>query len=386
MELQEKKRGSGILNFLAFVLLLVLVMGIALLVYLKDQKVDIRNLNVGEFISEVFYKDKGKEAERIIADIKYDSKERPVFKVYRDYIIKCTTDRIICLSKEGNEQWTKSVSVANPIIRAAGQYLLVADLGGRNIYMLNGSDIKWSEKADGNIINADINEKGYVSVVRDMKGYKSSVQVFDPHGNWIFIKPSSENFILSARVLPRGDGVVINEIDSSAVTANSSIVFADMEGNQLTGIKYENLIFPNVWCFNDGSALAVSESGIFFSDYENNKKWEIEYERVYSSNVILGKSAVVAVQESGGKGGSVKILDSGGEMTAEYKLESDAVNLETFGSIISVNTGREVLFINTKGELVGKYKSASDIRYVCFFNKQEAAVITKDGVIVTEIN
>ncbi|RCX20931.1 hypothetical protein DFR58_101133 [Anaerobacterium chartisolvens] len=384
MELQEKKRGSGIWSFLAFVLLVVVVMGIALLVYLKNQNVDIRSLNVGELISEVFYKDKGKEAERIIADIKYDSKERPVFKVYRDYIIKCTTDRIICLSKEGKEQWTRSVSAANPIIRTAGQYLLVADLGGRNIYMLNGSDIKWSERTDGNIINADINEKGYVSVVRDMKGYKSAVQIFDPHGNWIFIRPSSENFILSARVLPRGNGVVINEIDSSAVAANSNIVFADMKGNQLAAIKYDNLIFPNVWCFNDGSALAVSDSGIFFSDGENNKKWTLEYERVYSSNVISGKSAVVAVREAGGS--SVKILDSEGQMTAEYKLESDAVNLETFGSIISVNTGREVLFINTKGELAGKYKSASDIRYVCFFNKQEAAVITKDGVIVTEIN
>ena len=81
----------------------------------------------------------------------------------------------------------------------------------------------------------------------------------------------------------------------------------------------------------------------------------------------------------------IVLLNVKGEKVSQYQLEGTVINIETYSDNIAVNTGREVYFINTKGNLIGKYSSKTDIIGVNFFNKQEAEIVTKGSIVVTNV-
>ncbi|MCX8129099.1 MAG: DUF5711 family protein [Clostridia bacterium] len=397
MEFPEKEPSTGQagskIGAVSFFLLLLVVVTIAFAVYLKSKNENIGDLSIKELISTVFSDKGGKSAvEKLIGQIEYDYKEHPVYSIYKDSIIKCTKDNVMCLNKKGEVLWSKSIQISNPLIKVGDSYLLIADLNGRYFYVINGKEIKWEQKVDSNIINADINEKGYVAIVKEYRGYKGAVEVYDPHGNWIFTSTKGENHILSAKVLPSCDGVAVNTLDTSGVSADTQFEFISMAGKVTGKLKEINAIFPFIWPMNNNSIVAVGDSAAVCIDEEKKIKWRLQFDKVYSSNSSLGKLIVIAAKGNGSSGmfsgekTEVKIINTAGESAKEFSVDGDVYGIETYGSTIAVNSGREIYFANTKGKLIGKYSSKIDILEVQFFNKDEVAVISKNNIVVTRIN
>lgn len=380
-------------NIAMTLLLFAAVLAVAFFVYLKSQNIDISDVNIKEFIAGITsMKEKETDKEKVV-EISYDAKERPAFSVYKDTVIKCTRDGISGLNKKGEELWTKSFTIENPIMKTNGTDVLIADIGGNEVCVINGSDVKWNIKVDNDIINADISESGHVTVVHEAKGYRSKIRVFDPLGVEMFERNIAEKFVLSARVSPSGKQLLINSIDAGGVSATSSLEFTDMLGNPFAArIPKDTLVFPSAWYLNDDSVFAVSDSYIVYFDKGRNEKWGKEFREVYSSNTVSGKYLVLAAasEKKGGAFGrsltDIQVLNIKGQQISSYTIEDRVVNIDTYSDVIAINTGREVYFINTRGKLVGKYSSKSDIMRVYFFSKVEAAIVTKNSVVIIKIS
>jgi len=166
-----------------------------------------------------------------------------------------------------------------------------------------------------------------------------------------------------------------------------------MLGNPFAArIPKQNLLFPSVWYLNDDSVFAVGDSHVVYFNKNREEKWEKEFNTVYSSGIALGKYLVIAA-DSEKKAGAVgkrltdiRVLNTGGQQVASYSIGDKVENIETCSDVIAVNTGREVYFINTKGKLIKKISSKSDVQYVRFFNKGEAAIIAKGILMITKLD
>lgn len=397
VDFPEKDPGTGQagnkFSIISFILLLLLVVSIAFLVYLKNQNGDMENLNIKELIKSSFSTGTSrKAAEKLISEVEYDSREHPSFAVYKDSIIKCTKDNIMCMSKKGEVLWTKSVTINNPIIRVAGTNLLVADLNGRYFYVINGKEIKWEHQVDSNIVSADINDKGYIAIIKEMKGYKGAIEVYDPQGNWVFTTAKGESFVVSAKVLPSCDRVVANTIDTSGVNADTKFGIIDMAGKTVSSIEGDNAIFPSMWTMSGDNVMGVSDTSAILFNEEKKIKWKQAYRKVYSTCTTHNKNTVLAVWENTGEGNfdanqvEIEVINTKGEISSKFPLEGEVLSIEEYGNILALNTGREIFFTNLKGKLLGKYNSKIDISSVKFFNKDEVAIITKNNFVVTRIN
>jgi hypothetical protein len=397
VDFPEKDLGTGQagnkFSIISFILLLLLIISIAFLVYLKNQNGDMTNLNIKELVKSSFSNSSGRSAaEKLISEVEYDSKEHPAFAVYKNSIIKCTKDNIMCMNKKGEVLWTKSVTVSNPLIRVAGTNLLIADLNGRYFYVINGKEIKWDHQVDSNIVSADINEKGYITIVKEMKGYKGAIEVYDPQGNWVFTSAKGESFIVSAKVLPSCDKVVANMLDTSGVNADTKFEIINMAGKTVSSIVNNNAIFPSMWTMSGDNVMAVSDTGAVLFNEDKKTKWKQTYKKVYSSNTTHNKNTILAVWENAGKGTfdanqtDIVVINTKGEIESKFPVEGEVLSIEIYGNILALNTGREILFTNFKGKLMEKYSSKIDILDIKFFNKDEVAVITRNNLVVTKIN
>lgn len=380
-------------RIMVFFLLILSVVCLAFVMYLRSASIDIRSLTLRD-VAQIFAPAKSSSSVSVETEIIYDPLEQGLFGIYRGSIVRCDRRGIRALNNKGEETWSVNTPVNNPILRVSSGYLLAADIGGRDVYVLNGKSIHWSKKAEGNIINADINDSGYVAVVREIKGYKAAVTVYSPQGDELFTRVVASNHILSAKVSPSSSFLTINCIDTSATYSKAVLEFVNMAGKPVaTRMEHENLIYPSLAYLTAETVLAVGDSKAVCLEKDSSEKWSQAFEgrQISASGTWLGRYVVIAAG-GGNRGGmvdntqtEVRIISTAGKQLAVLSIDGGVRSIKTYNDVFAAVTARNVYYINTKGVIIGKYISKSDIKDVHFFNGNESAVVTKNSIAVINL-
>lgn len=374
------KRGSILMAFLLFLTIgVVSAMG-----YMKSQGIELKNIDIRQLIagdSEI----KKLNNTAKITEIPYDAKDHPVFGLHQDYIVKCTPDGVWFLDKNGRQQWSFGISLIHPVIKSNGRELLVADIGGRDVFVIKGKNIKWKDKTEEKIQNAEISEGGYVTVLTASKLYNGEITVYDNSGIEQFQSIIANAFAVTAKISPSGTLMATNLINASDAKAYTYLKFHDITGNELgkSNLPETNGIYPFIWVLNDNSILAAGDTSIIHVDKEGNVIWDKHLSRVVSACFSSGKRIAAAVKD--GEAYRLKVFTAQGEEYSSVDLEGDVRSISSHGGVISVNYGMSCAFFTEKGSSKGVYNAGSEITNVLFFSKQQAAIITKGSIVIIDI-
>jgi len=382
-------------NIILFFILLVAIICVASLGYLKSKNIDISTINIKDLALEIFnFNKKNKIAEKMY-EIKYDIKEKPVFCVYNEYLIKSTKDYFKAYDGYGNEAWGFYTKLSNPVLKTSGSWLILADIGGKYICAIHGKEKKWEIELPANIVNVSVNSDGYVCVIHEAKDSKSAVTVFDKTGVDIFTTYIGERFVLSAQISLNSKQMVINSIDTSGVKASTIFDFFDLMGNPVgTKVVFEKEIFPLCWYMSGNAVIAVNQNKVVCFDSTGSIKWEQKADgrKILCSNISEGKYVIFALsldENDGAFAGNyseIKIYSTDGKFNESFKIDGEVVSIQAYDGIIALNTGWEVYFYNIHGEEIGKYSSNVDITDVFFYSKSEAAVVNRSKVTVAKFD
>ena len=374
------KRSSVLMAAILFIT----IAAIAAFGYIKSQGIELKNIDVRQFLS-------GNNKVRLlnetssITEIPYDSKEHPVFGIHMDYIVKCTRDGIWLLDKKGREIWSVGVPLSNPLIKTNGKDLLVVDIGGKDIYVINGKNVRWNDKTDETIQNAEIAENGFVTVITSSKLYNGVVRVYDKHGIELSQSTIANDFAVTAKIAPSGKQMVINLINASNAKSYTYLKFFDL--NETEPVKKDmpqgKGLYPFVWFSGEDSIYTAGNTSIAYMDKDGNIIWEKQFSKIASACITGSKRLAAAVVN--GNVIDLKVFTPAGEEYASAQLEGEVLNINSFGGIISVNTGSKASFMTEKCKNIGEFDTRSDIKEVFFFNKQQAAVVTKSYVAVVDL-
>lgn len=373
-------------NILATLLLVFAIVVVALYAYLKSQDSDFSSLGFDKIFSTGSAEKEKENAFSVIGEIPYDSNENSVFAIYKDFIVKAGSDGIKFWDKKGNEVWNDSVTMSKPILKTNGTDLVAADMAGLDFVVLSGKAEKWRGRADGNIINADISNSGYVTILSRAKRYGGEATVYDSYGIEKFKAFIANNFPLVSKVSPSSREMIVNCINTSGAKVQTYMKLYDtgreeaLAGNVLEPL---NCIYPVIWYAGDDSIYLAGDMAITLLDKSGEQKWIKQYDTVYSTCMAGSRNLAAAVKEKTGT--EIKIIATNGNELAAAPIDSEVRNLSSFGNIIAVNTVREVHFINDRGTALGKYTSKADISDVYFINRHEAVVISKSSVKVINI-
>lgn len=389
----NKKGGN--LNVVLFVLLVISVIIISFLLYLKSQGTDISKISFKDIPG--FFSPGNKNSEkRKTWEIKYDYSEHHVYAAYDGLIIECSKDSIRGLNKDDREQWVEQISVNNPLLKTAGAYLLVGDIGGKEIYLFNGKSIKWNKRMEGNIINIDINDEGYISVLNETSGYRGMYTVFNRNGNNEFSRTVTDYFPFLAKVSPSGKYYMIDSVSSSGIKAETGLMFGRLDSMEYKTINpQKDQLFSFAWYLSSSLLCTVSHSAVMCMDEVGNTVWENRFDenQVYCADVIDGKYLVMVLRDDAKSGNIVKgdntlvrVYDKNGKVHGETVIEGKVKNIRAYGGMVAVNAGREIYVINSKGKLLDKCTSKTDVSELFFVDGKNLALVTKSKIIINQIN
>lgn len=379
-------------KIIVFIFLLLIIAGTATVAYLKSQDVDLKSISLKDVIDRSFIK-RNTKYQLSTAEFDYDANLNVDFGTHKGYIVKCSRDNLIYLDSNANEQWTYPLSLNNPVLKTSGSYLLVADYGAKSILTFSGKEMRWEKELDNNITNADINSKGYVTVVHGEERSRGAVSVYNRQGMNCFTIGKAENFILSSKVSSKAKSAIINSVDTSGISVNTLLEFTDLNGKMLDNkIIKENTVFPSIWFMENDSLLVVGDSMFMILDKDFNEKLHQSVKgKIFSSCISDGKYAVVAANpeettgifESGSSG--IWVYDTEGQKISEYNLKGEVRNINSYDDIIAVNSGNKLRFIDLGGELLAEYSSSEDIKEVFFISRREVLAICKDKFLVIKM-
>jgi len=325
-----------------------------------------------------------KEAE-VLYSFKFESTSNPVFALYGDYIVKLDSGGIWFLDKKGQVIWSKPIAMGDPILKVNGSKLLAADAGSGEIYVLEGRSVVWEDKADEAILNADINKKGYVTVVTESKSYNNEIRVYDPYGIELIRKVIANAFVVSALVSPSGKTLVVSGISAGTTAAYSNYKIYDLEGNELLSASFSESgeMLPVFWFGND-NIFAAGDRAVALLDKENGIVWEKQFDNIAGAAPYKSNGMVAAAKDD--EGYRLVLISASGEELATCRLEEKPAGLNVTEGLIAVNANNTVNFFNNNMAGLCKFTTNRKVDRVLLIDRHKAVIMTGNEAFVVNIN
>lgn len=325
--------------------------------------------------------------------IEIDTENSPNIFAYDKYIVTLEKNTLTQYSQSGKKEGSLEIQVSDPIFDAEGKYLVVAEKNKQKIYLIYNDNIVWEKDIEGNISKINVNKNGYTSVIISGTTYKSVIAVYDKEGKELFKTYLSSTVAVDSSISEDNKYMSFGEVNTSGALIQSSIKTVsiekakqtpsdsiintyDAEQNDLIiNIQYQDknrlicMYNSSIHIIKDGKdevlvSLNEKDNNITFSDIE------------LSSNAyrIIEKSAGLFKSNS-----TVEIYNTTSKKQNIYNFNGVAKKVYSYGNIIAIDLGSEVLFINMNGWLIKKYNSAQDIKNIVLTDNL-AGIVYRDKI------
>ncbi|WP_278287470.1 DUF5711 family protein [Ruminiclostridium josui] len=172
--------------------------------------------------------------------------------------------------------------------------MVVADISGRDIFFYKGKKQLWSKKLDNQIINLDVSDDGYCTVVTQSKEFKSAVQVIDINGLETYTKLCAQDIVVSAKSIHDGNDVFINKLTTDSVKTGTILEFNNIyDEKPFASLNITDTIIPLVFEQGD-NVVAVGQNMILYLDKQGKEVWKKNAESIFCVAPEIEKYIVVA--------------------------------------------------------------------------------------------
>ncbi|HOQ06502.1 MAG TPA: DUF5711 family protein [Clostridiales bacterium] len=312
----------------------------------------------------------------------FDIREKPDFTLYRGNIIKSSRSGILFLDKTGVIARSESIGFENPIARTNGSRILVVNAGGTEICVMDGESVRWQDRTDAAILNADISDDGYVAVITEAKRDNNVIRVYESHGVELFRKIIATDFAVSACISPSGKHLVLSSVATGAVGPFSRYKFYDMEGKELTEISFDSSgeLLPLFWFNRDDSIFVAGDSAVAYIAPDGKTGWKEQFRSVAGAAPAGdGRLAVAAYVD---EGAILNIYTAGGEKDVSVMLQGIPKGLDAVRGMVAVYTEDTVYFYDDRGTNTCIHYAGREILEVHLFDKRQAVVVTEGEITV----
>lgn len=373
----EIKKSGSLLGVLMFLVLIAIISVIAFSVYLKNEGYDFKSLNIKDAM-EYLKKDKAADKE-MYSEISIAQDGSVDCKLYKGYIIVLSKDSIKWYDKSNKLLQDKAMTLTQPVLRISDKYMAVIDIAGRDIFFYKDKNLLWTKKLDNQIINADINDDGYCTVVTRSKEYASIVQVIDENGADIYSKLYAQDIVLSAKTIHDGQDVLINKILTENIKAGTQLEFNNIyDEKPFASLNIADNVIPVIMSLGDNE-VGTGKNIIVFIDKEGKEVWRKTIDSVFCVVPDSRKYVIAAGQftnESGESKPLVVVYNNKGEEVYSFEQPDNIVGMDINGDRLLLRTHRSIYIYSIKGKKLGHYSSKNEIKDAYLVGDSDAIIIS----------
>ena len=296
--------------------------------------------------------------------------------------------------KYAKEETTINVSINNPIFSSSGRYLLIGDKGSQNLYLIYNTSLQWQKTMEGNISNITVNKNGAVGVVLTGTTYKSVIVMYGITGDEEFKTYLSSTIATNLAISDNNQylsfaesntsGTIITSvvktisIEKAKTAPSEAIVYTyNPENNSLIiSIQYDD---NNLICQYDNSVYRLSEGNSEKIVEIDDKTLFLDIEMAnYICRIQENSTGILSSEYE------AKIINSRNSSESTYLLEQMPKDLYCSDSIVAVNLGNEVVFLNHNAWLIKHFSSRQSYRNIVL-GDSIAGIIYRDRVEIISL-
>ena len=297
----------------------------------------------------------------------------------------------------GNEEASLDIQISSPIFSSANRFLAIAENKGQKFYLLEDKNISWEAQVDGNISQIYVNKNGYVAVLITGTSYKTVIKMYNPDGKEMFTTFLASTRAVDVSVSNDNKYLAIAEVDTSGTMVQSSIrimsidkaekgqteeslekTYTSETGKLITNVKYQDR--GKLVCMYTDSITEIE------NDQENTLVDSSDKKITFQSIDLENNMCYVEEKSSGlfTADSVVNIVNTDNKETKQYTVNYVAKEIYTNGSIIALNLGTEIEFINTGGWLVKRYVANQEITSIVV-SDSIAGIIYRDKIEIINL-
>ena len=323
------------------------------------------------------------------------------FAYFGENMIKYTKDGATYINASGKNVWTQSYEMKTPIISVNGDYVIIADQQGNDIYICNTEGCTGVAKTQLPITKAAVSAKGVTAAV-----------VEDSTASYIFyFKKDGENLGINIKMLLSGDGypvdlalspdgkqIVMSVMYMDNGALKNKVVFYDFSeigknvNNRFIGgfeEEFNDKMVARVRYLNDDTVCAFSDKGLTLISVKDvipdtnvsSSPVEEEIESICYSE----KYAAVVVDNPSGNPYRMDVYTTDGKQAASFEFDYPYSSVKIDGDRVILYNEESCAVYNLDGHK--KFEGRFDFAVSCVRagKKHMNSLIIAGGELMREI-
>ncbi len=196
-------------------------------------------------------------------------------------LIKYSKDGISEINMSGKTIWTGSYDMNNPQLAHCGEYVLVADIGGKEAYIYNGEDTGTEIAVDYEIQQACVSRQGVVALLLEDTS-SNSINIYNPYdvsSSLLIEIPTNveDGYPVKIALSPDGTSLVASYICVTEGKAENKVAFYNFSetgknSDCLVGaIEYDSLI-GDIHFMGDDKVCLFGDDGFYLWEHMKQPK------------------------------------------------------------------------------------------------------------------
>ncbi len=285
------------------------------------------------------------------------------------------------------------ITISKPIADSEGKYLILGDYGLQKMCLIKDTSLLWQKDIEGKISKICVNKNGYVAVCVTGTTYESIVMLFNPKGELIFSKYTSD-YVIGIDISEDDKYVAIALIDNTKLLPETEVQLISVEkaikdaenatintyktdnGEVLSGIKFQKK--DNLICAFDSYVLKINSKN-------SEKIYEISALTAYvDTNLNNGFARVDKEKSSVFKSDYRLKIRNNSNSEKIYIIEGSIKNIKSKDNIVAINLGTKALFIKNNGWLDKRFISTQEIKDI-YLSSQIGVIVYKDKISIIKL-
>lgn len=297
------------------------------------------------------------------------------YQYYNGNILKYSRSGISEIDNEGKSLWNGGYEMKQPQVDTCGDYVVVADVEGKEFYIFNGQDEGMSIETSLPIVRAKVARQGVVAVL--LKDKDSNVlniyNPYDPAEKLLVEIPTNvleEGYPLDFDISPDGKSVVTSHLLVSGSNIETKVSFYNFtevgqDKNTLVGGKsFGDEMIAKIEFIDDDKVAVFHEKG--FTVFEEMRQPEIAVEKTFSEeikSVAYGEDTIVVVTAKDGKveNQNLFLYDDKGREKLQRKISYEYDDMKLYGEEIIFVGNRVCNILRLNGHDKFSYEFAQEI-------------------------
>lgn len=321
------------------------------------------------------------------AELNLISSETHDFKTYGDLILSCDKNALSAYNAAGEMEWSINYAVKEPIVDVCGKYILIADRGGKSIYIIRNGKIILEYETQYNISNACVNKYGSFVTVTEEENFKNLVCLRDASGKEFFTWHSANSYVMDAAVSDDESTIMLTTMttqilpDGKREYTSGVKLFDVYAAKEIMSTEYENDIAVSV--INSGSGyIVISGKSAVRYDEKGREKNRYDFEgKIGKMAFDEDRFAVVCIDNE--YKNTLIVFDSKLKVDAKKTIEHNVDSIDFDTGVISYIADDEIYMC--KPNLDVRYRIKAQKLYTdieLFVRGKRAIVANESGAAV----